>query len=83
MILTSLFVFTFPIDLFVFLTLFFRYVKTKSKHTATVNSLSVAKGGEWIASASDDGRVVIASLYTDQVSIKNGFKRKSFFSKKN
>ena len=41
-------------------------IRRFAKHTATVNALAVARGGEWLASAGDDGRVVVASLYSDE-----------------
>lgn len=34
-------------------------------HTAAVNELSFDAEGEYIASCSDDGTVVVSSLYTD------------------
>ncbi|KAK1326829.1 hypothetical protein QJS10_CPA01g00116 [Acorus calamus] len=41
-------------------------VKAFSSHTATVNDLSFDKEGEYIGSCSDDGFVVIHSLFTDE-----------------
>ncbi|KAJ2705268.1 Vacuolar protein sorting-associated protein 41 [Coemansia sp. IMI 203386] len=38
-------------------------------HSATVNSVSVDAAGEYVASAGDDGRVVVRALYTDDVTI--------------
>ncbi|KAJ7513739.1 hypothetical protein O6H91_23G012400 [Diphasiastrum complanatum] len=41
-------------------------VKEFAAHTATVNELSFDAAGEYIGSCSDDGSVVINSLYTDE-----------------
>ncbi|XP_077247070.1 vacuolar protein sorting 41 [Tasmannia lanceolata] len=41
-------------------------VKEFSAHTATVNDLSFDREGEYIGSCSDDGYVVINSLFTDE-----------------
>ncbi|CAK9872351.1 unnamed protein product [Sphagnum jensenii] len=35
-------------------------------HTATVNEVSIDSNGEFVGSCSDDGTVVISSLYTDE-----------------
>jgi WD40 repeat protein len=35
-------------------------------HTATVNEVSIDSDGEFVGSCSDDGTVVISSLYTDE-----------------
>lgn len=44
----------------------FIQVKEYSAHTATVNDLSFDVEGEYVASCSDDGFVVISSLFTDE-----------------
>jgi vacuolar protein sorting-associated protein 41 len=41
-------------------------VKEIAAHTATVNDLSFDGDGEFIGSCSDDGSVVINSLFTDE-----------------
>lgn len=41
-------------------------VKEIAAHTATVNDLSFDGDGEYIGSCSDDGTVVINSLFTDE-----------------
>ncbi|RKP23011.1 hypothetical protein SYNPS1DRAFT_25028 [Syncephalis pseudoplumigaleata] len=41
-------------------------IKQYRAHAATVQSLSIDQAGEYVASASDDGRVVIQSLYAEQ-----------------
>ncbi|KAJ1821139.1 Vacuolar protein sorting-associated protein 41, partial [Coemansia sp. RSA 2599] len=38
-------------------------------HSTTVNSVSVDAAGEYVASAGDDGRVVVRALYTDDLTI--------------
>mmetsp|Transcript_11548 Transcript_11548/g.42238 ORF Transcript_11548/g.42238 Transcript_11548/m.42238 type:complete len:1091 (-) Transcript_11548:113-3385(-) len=43
-------------------------VKHFSGHSATVNEISFDREGEFIASCSDDGSVVIAGLYSEEVS---------------
>ncbi|XP_024534538.1 vacuolar protein sorting-associated protein 41 homolog [Selaginella moellendorffii] len=40
-------------------------VKEFAAHTATVNELSFDSAGEFVGSCSDDGSVVVSSLYTD------------------
>ncbi|KAJ3192921.1 Vacuolar protein sorting-associated protein 41 [Entophlyctis luteolus] len=42
-------------------------VKRFACHSATVNDLAIDDSGEFVASASDDGRVIINSLYTPEV----------------
>ncbi|KAI9098827.1 hypothetical protein DFS34DRAFT_619093 [Phlyctochytrium arcticum] len=42
-------------------------VKRFNCHAATVNALSIDTAGEFVASASDDGKVIINSLYTSEV----------------
>ncbi|KAJ3190235.1 Vacuolar protein sorting-associated protein 41 [Gaertneriomyces sp. JEL0708] len=42
-------------------------VKRFQSHSATVTSLSIDTGGEYVASASVDGKVVISSLYSQEV----------------
>lgn len=44
----------------------FLQVKEFSAHTATVNDLCFDLEGEYIGSCSDDGSVVINSLFTDE-----------------
>ncbi|KAI8819466.1 uncharacterized protein EV422DRAFT_497948 [Fimicolochytrium jonesii] len=46
-------------------------VKQYRSHSATINSLSIDTNGEYVASASDDGKVVINSLYTSENQIIN------------
>ncbi|KAI8920586.1 hypothetical protein BC831DRAFT_515430 [Entophlyctis helioformis] len=46
-------------------------VKRFQCHTATVNQVSIDTDGEFVASASDDGNVVINSLYTSEVQTFN------------
>ncbi|KAJ3297142.1 Vacuolar protein sorting-associated protein 41 [Borealophlyctis nickersoniae] len=46
-------------------------VKRFQSHSATVNELSIDTSGEFVASASDDGKVVINSLYTTEVQTFN------------
>ncbi|KAJ3308452.1 Vacuolar protein sorting-associated protein 41 [Blyttiomyces sp. JEL0837] len=47
-------------------------VKRFECHSATVNEISIDTNGEYVASASDDGRVVVNSLYSvEQSVIKN------------
>ncbi|KAI8139914.1 hypothetical protein BJV82DRAFT_625472 [Fennellomyces sp. T-0311] len=42
-------------------------IKTFQKHSATVNDISIDDAGEYVASASDDGKVFIYSLYTSEI----------------
>ncbi|KND01521.1 uncharacterized protein SPPG_03320, partial [Spizellomyces punctatus DAOM BR117] len=42
-------------------------VKRFNCHSASVNALSIDSNGEFVASASDDGKVVISSLYTTEI----------------
>ncbi|CAO3637448.1 unnamed protein product [Cunninghamella blakesleeana] len=42
-------------------------VKSFQKHNATVNDISIDASEEFIASASDDGKVYIYSLYTSEI----------------
>ncbi|KAI9491298.1 hypothetical protein BDB00DRAFT_767376 [Zychaea mexicana] len=42
-------------------------IKTFQKHAATVNDISIDDAGEFVASASDDGKVYIYSLYTSEI----------------
>ncbi|KAH6589434.1 hypothetical protein BASA61_005623 [Batrachochytrium salamandrivorans] len=44
--------------------LFGTQVKRFQSHTATVNQVSIDDNGEFVASASDDGNIVVNSLYT-------------------
>ncbi|KAJ2270940.1 Vacuolar protein sorting-associated protein 41 [Coemansia sp. RSA 451] len=46
-------------------------VKKWRAHSTTVNSVSVDIDNEYVASAGDDGRVVVHGLYTDDVTIVN------------
>ncbi|KAJ3013357.1 Vacuolar protein sorting-associated protein 41 [Thoreauomyces humboldtii] len=46
-------------------------VKRFQSHSATVNALSIDSNGEFVASASDDGKVVINSLYSTEVQMVN------------
>ncbi|KAL5032706.1 hypothetical protein BDV3_001256 [Batrachochytrium dendrobatidis] len=46
-------------------------VKRFQSHTATVNQVSIDDSGEFVASASDDGNVVINSLYTSDIQTYN------------
>ncbi|KAI8921093.1 hypothetical protein DFJ77DRAFT_448518 [Powellomyces hirtus] len=46
-------------------------VKRFQSHSATVNALSIDSNGEYVASASDDGKVVINSLYSNEVQMVN------------
>ncbi|PIA16188.1 hypothetical protein COEREDRAFT_43326 [Coemansia reversa NRRL 1564] len=46
-------------------------VKKWRAHSTTVNSVSVDLDNEYVASAGDDGRVVVHGLYNDDVSIIN------------
>ncbi|KAI9591225.1 hypothetical protein BDF19DRAFT_455828 [Syncephalis fuscata] len=41
-------------------------VKKYRAHAATVQSLSIDQAGEYVASASDDGHVIVQSLYAEQ-----------------
>ncbi|KAI9486141.1 MAG: hypothetical protein EXX96DRAFT_471553 [Benjaminiella poitrasii] len=49
-------------------------IKSFRHHSATVNDISIDKNDEFIASASDDGRVFIYALYTPEIQSYN-FKR--------
>ncbi|RCH83374.1 Vacuolar protein sorting-associated protein 41, partial [Rhizopus stolonifer] len=42
-------------------------IKSFKAHSATVNSISIDKSDEYIASASDDGKVFIYALYTTEI----------------
>lgn len=42
-------------------------IRRFESHTATINDLSFDEKSEFIASCSDDGNVVVHSLYTDEV----------------
>ncbi|KAJ1943590.1 Vacuolar protein sorting-associated protein 41, partial [Linderina macrospora] len=42
-------------------------VKRWRAHSATVNSVSIDLDNEYVASAGDDGRVVICALYSDEI----------------
>lgn len=42
-------------------------IKTFQKHAATVNDISIDNAGEYVASASDDGKVFIYALYTNEI----------------
>ncbi|KAI8332834.1 hypothetical protein BC941DRAFT_462763 [Chlamydoabsidia padenii] len=42
-------------------------VKSFQRHTATVNDISIDASDEYIASASDDGKVYIYALYTPEI----------------
>ncbi|OBZ81420.1 Vacuolar protein sorting-associated protein 41 [Choanephora cucurbitarum] len=42
-------------------------IKSFSKHAATVNSISIDRYDEYVASASDDGKVFIYALYTPEI----------------
>ncbi|KAJ2741600.1 Vacuolar protein sorting-associated protein 41 [Coemansia sp. BCRC 34301] len=44
-------------------------IKQWRAHSATVNSVSVDDDGEYVASAGDDGRVVVHGLYSDDITI--------------
>ncbi|KAJ2803540.1 Vacuolar protein sorting-associated protein 41 [Coemansia guatemalensis] len=46
-------------------------VKKWRAHSTTVNSVSVDLDNEYVASAGDDGRVVVHGLYNDDISIIN------------
>ncbi|KAJ3175357.1 Vacuolar protein sorting-associated protein 41 [Geranomyces variabilis] len=46
-------------------------VKRFQCHSATVTALSIDTNGEYVASASDDGKVVINSLYSSEVLLVN------------
>ncbi|KAI7847520.1 hypothetical protein BDC45DRAFT_525781 [Circinella umbellata] len=46
-------------------------IKTFQKHSATVNDISIDDAGEFVASASDDGKVYIYSLYTNEIQYFN------------
>ena len=46
-----------------------------STHSATVNELSIDSHGEFVASASDDGKVAINSLYNPSDSVIYNYKR--------
>ncbi|KAJ3146963.1 Vacuolar protein sorting-associated protein 41 [Geranomyces michiganensis] len=46
-------------------------VKRFQCHSATVTALSIESNGEYVASASDDGKVVINSLYSNEVQLVN------------
>ncbi|KAJ3144786.1 Vacuolar protein sorting-associated protein 41 [Geranomyces variabilis] len=46
-------------------------VKRFQCHSATVTALSIDTNGEYVASASDDGKVVINSLYSSEVQLVN------------
>ncbi|RUS21513.1 vacuolar protein sorting-associated protein 41 [Endogone sp. FLAS-F59071] len=45
--------------------------KSFSNHSATVNDISIDDAGEFVASASDDGKVVINALYTAETVVFN------------
>ncbi|KAI7904801.1 uncharacterized protein BX663DRAFT_503574 [Cokeromyces recurvatus] len=49
-------------------------IKSFKNHSATVNDISIDKNNEFIASASDDGKVFIYALYTSEIQFYN-FKR--------
>lgn len=56
----------FGFNLCLFSPLLFLQVKKFAVHTATVNDLSFDADGEYIGSCSDDGTIVISSLFTDE-----------------
>ncbi|ORY04934.1 vacuolar protein sorting-associated protein 41 [Basidiobolus meristosporus CBS 931.73] len=46
-------------------------VKKFRPHSATINSLSIDEHEEYVATASDDGKVLITGLYNDEISAFN------------